>query len=84
MEADIIFRLPSPEYAPITVCYEIAGTAINGIDYEEIPDCVTFEEGADSAVIHINAYHDGIIEGEETIELIIENTLGCIVRYDTV
>ncbi len=27
VEADIIFRLPNPEYAPITVCYEITGTA---------------------------------------------------------
>ena len=84
MEADIIFHLLNPEYAPITVCYEITGTATNYVDYGEIPDCVTFEEGADSALIHINAYHDGIIEGEETIILIIENTLGCIVRYDTV
>jgi hypothetical protein len=84
VEADVIFRLPNPDYAPVTVCYEIGGTAVNGIDYEEIPDCVTFEEGEDSAYFHINAFKDGIIEGEETIELIIENTLGCIVRYDTV
>ncbi len=54
------------------------------VDYEEIPDCVTFEEDQDTAIIHINPFKDGIIEGEETIILIIENTLGCIVRYDTV
>ncbi|MCD4682649.1 MAG: gliding motility-associated C-terminal domain-containing protein [Bacteroidales bacterium] len=84
VEADIIFHLPNPQYAPITVCYEIGGTAINGVDYEEIDDCITFEEGQDTAVIHIFPYKDGIIEGEEDIVLIIENTLGCIVRYDTV
>ncbi|MCD4695432.1 MAG: choice-of-anchor L domain-containing protein [Bacteroidales bacterium] len=84
VEADIIFWIPNPGYAPVTVCYEIGGTAINGIDYEGIPDCVTFEEGEDTAYIHVYPYKDGIIEGEETIELIIENTLGCIIRYDTV
>lgn len=84
VEADIIFRLPNPDYAPITVCYEITGTATNMIDYDTIPNCITFEEGQDSAVIHVEPYKDGILEGEETIILIIENTLGCIVRYDTV
>jgi hypothetical protein len=84
VEADVVFRLPNPEYAPITVCYEIGGTAINGIDYEEIENCITFEEGEDSVSFHIVPLYDGIIEGEETIRLIIENTLGCIVRYDTV
>jgi gliding motility-associated-like protein len=84
VEADIIFILPNPDYAPITVCYEIIGTATNGTDYEEIDNCVTFEEGEDSAFIHVVPLKDGIIEGEETIILIIENTLGCIVRYDTV
>jgi gliding motility-associated-like protein len=84
VEADIIFILPNPDYAPITVCYEITGTAINGVDYEEIDNCVTFEDGEDSAIIHVVPLKDGLIEGPETIRLIIENTLGCIVRYDTV
>ena len=84
VEADIIFILPNPDYAPITVCFEITGTAVNGEDYELIDNCVTFEEGEDSAMIHVVPLKDGIIEGPETIRLIIENTLGCIVRYDTV
>jgi hypothetical protein len=84
VEADVVFRLPNPEYAPITICYEITGTASNGADYEWIDNCVTFEEGEDSVSFHIVPLYDGIIEGEETIVLIIENTLGCIVRYDTV
>lgn len=84
VEADIIFRLPNPDYAPITVCFEITGTATNGVDYEEIDPCITFEEGEDSVAVHIVPIKDGILEGEENIVLIIENTLGCIVRYDTV
>ncbi|HPE55055.1 MAG TPA: choice-of-anchor L domain-containing protein [Bacteroidales bacterium] len=84
VEADIIFELPDPSYAPITVCFEIEGTASNGIDYEFIENCVTFEEGEDSVAIHVVPLKDDQIEGEETIIFIIENTLGCIVRYDTV
>ena len=83
VEGDLIFKLPSPEYSPVTICYEISGTAINGIDYEWIDNCISFEEGQDSAVIHINPMYDGIIEGDETIILIIENTLGCSTTYDT-
>ncbi|MBN2173375.1 MAG: gliding motility-associated C-terminal domain-containing protein [Bacteroidales bacterium] len=84
IEADIIFTLPNESYAPLTVCFEITGSAIPGIDYEEIPDCITFEEGQMSDTIHVVPIADGIFEGEENIMLIIENTLGCIVRYDTV
>lgn len=84
VEADIIFRLPNPDYAPITVCFEIGGTATNGTDYEEIDNCITFEEGEDSVAVHVVPLKDTILEGEENIVLIIENTLGCIVRYDTV
>jgi hypothetical protein len=84
VEADLVFKLPSAEYAPVTICYEISGTALNGIDYEEIDQCITFEEGEDSAVMHVTPIQDGVIEGDETIRLIIVNTLGCIVRHDTV
>jgi gliding motility-associated-like protein len=89
VEADIIFKLPNPEYAPITVYFEVEGTADPGAypdgDFEEeIPTSITFEEDTDTAVIHVAPVKDGIIEGEETLILIIENTLGCIVRYDTV
>jgi gliding motility-associated-like protein len=84
VEADIIFVLPNASYAPITVCFDIGGTAINGVDYELIENCVTFEEGQDSAIIHVVPVKDGQIEGPETIQLIITNELGCIVRYDTV
>lgn len=89
VEADIIFKLPNPEYAPVTVYFEVGGTANPGAypdgDFEEeIPTFITFEEDTDTAVIHVAPVKDGIVEGEETLVLIIENTLGCIVRYDTV
>jgi hypothetical protein len=82
--ADLVFKLPGVEYAPVTICFEITGTAINGIDYEEIYNCITFDEGEDSAVIHVTPLQDEILEDDETIILIVENTLGCFIRYDTV
>ena len=84
VEADLIFRLSSSAYAPVTVCFDIEGTAINGIDYEWIDNCISFEEGQDSVAIHMIPIKDDVIEGEETIVLIIENDLGCNVHYDTV
>jgi hypothetical protein len=77
VEADLVFHLANPEYTPVTICYSIEGTATNGADYEELENCITFEEGEDSAVIHITPIYDGLIEGDETIVLIIENTLAC-------
>ncbi|MBC8490212.1 MAG: choice-of-anchor L domain-containing protein, partial [Bacteroidetes bacterium] len=84
VEADIIFKLPNASYAPITVYFEVTGSATNGVDYDTIPDHITFEEGEDTAYIHVIPFKDGLIEGEEDIVIIIENTLGCVVRYDTV
>ncbi|MEZ5083374.1 MAG: choice-of-anchor L domain-containing protein [Bacteroidales bacterium] len=90
VEADIIFTLPSAAYAPITVYFDLSEStaypaAFPPGDFEEaIPDSVVFEDGFDSVAIHINPVYDGLIEGEETLRLIIENTLGCIVRWDTV
>jgi gliding motility-associated-like protein len=84
VEADITFKLPNKSYAPITVTYEITGSATNGVDYETIPDTIFIPEGEDSASIHVVPVQDGIIEGDEEIILILKNELGCIIRYDTV
>lgn len=84
VEADIIFKIPASGWAPYTVHYEIQGTAINGVDYEEIPDSVYIPAGQDSGYIHIEPFYDGIVEGDETIVFIIENTLGCTTKWDTV
>jgi len=84
VEADIVFNLPNTSYSPITITYEITGTATNGIDYETIPPFITIPEGEDSASIHIVPLQDGIEEGDEDIVIILKNELGCQIRYDTV
>lgn len=97
VEADIVFRLPNDSYAPITINFEITegpgyatnGPQFSGGDYTDengdaINPFVTFEEGEDSLSIHIVAIQDNIPEGEEIIEFIISNELGCETWYDTV
>lgn len=80
---NVLVRLPDTSYAPVTIYYEIAGTAINGIDYEELTGYITFGAGQDSASFQINTFKDGIVEGDETIELIFVDSLSYSVIYDT-
>ncbi len=85
VEADITFKLPNKSYAPITITYEITGAALNGIDYETIPDFIFIPEGEDSASIHVVPLQDDDDnEGPEELILILKNELGCTIRYDTV
>jgi hypothetical protein len=82
--ANIIFHLQNPDYSPVTVYYDIQGSAGNGTDYEYIDAGIYFAEGEDTAILHITPFQDDVIEGDETIRLIIFNTLGGIMIYDTV
>ncbi|MFU8844981.1 MAG: choice-of-anchor L domain-containing protein [Bacteroidales bacterium] len=84
VSGEVIFRLPHAGYSPYTLCFDIQGTATNGVDYEYIDNCVTFQAGYDTASIKIVPLYDGLIEGLESIILIPENTMGCVVRYDTI
>lgn len=65
-----------------TVHFEMSGDAINGFDYDEVPDSLTLEAGVFSDTIFINPYVDGIDENPETVEmLIIYET--CSGQFDT-
>lgn len=54
-----------------TVHFELTGTAINGIDYDEVPDSLTLASGILTDTIYINPYVDGIDENPETVEMLI-------------
>jgi hypothetical protein len=82
--AEVIMHLPNAGYAPTTIFFDIQGTAVNGVDYEWIDNWIVFEEGHETASVSIVPLGDGIIEGDETVILIIENSLGCLTRYDTI
>ncbi|BAY20462.1 putative peptidase [Calothrix sp. NIES-2100] len=53
----------------VTVNYTIAGTAINGTDYNKLTNSVTFAAGSSTALININSIDDPEFEGNETVVL---------------
>ncbi len=66
----------------LSICYQIGGTATNGIDYTDlsgspIGSCVTFLPGQDTVILSINPKWDGVFEPTETITLTIPQLLGC-------
>ena len=54
-----------PLYAYLT--YE--GTAVNGVDYDLLPDTIYFAPGVSSVSLFVNPIEDNIVEGMETLEL---------------
>lgn len=64
------------------ICFEIGGTAVNGVDYTDpygnpIDSCITFLPGQDSVVISIVAAWDGTAEPNENITFTIPWLVGC-------
>ncbi len=57
----------------IEVIFTIAGSASNGEDYEEITETLVIEAGEETATIPIVTIADGVAEGDETIDIVIEN-----------
>jgi|GEM_PF-1536724 subtilisin-like proprotein convertase family protein len=69
IQASFTFNLdtvyPQPTSIPITV----GGTATNGVDYAFIDSLVVIPAGQQSATIFLDAFSDGLSEGQETITL---------------
>jgi hypothetical protein len=51
----------------LTVTYTVAGTAVNGTDYQAIPVTVTFLAGQATADVFVIPTPDGVTEGAETV-----------------
>lgn len=56
------------------VNYTIGGTATNGVDYTTIPDSILIPVGTDSVSLVIDPILDGISEGNEYLQLIVETS----------
>jgi gliding motility-associated-like protein len=54
----------------LTIHYDLGGTAVNGVHYEEVPDSVVFEIGQDTVEIVIIPTEDYFADGE-TVEVTI-------------
>jgi len=74
IQASFTFQLDSVYTYDIPINYEILGTAINGVDYDQIDNNIVIAAGQTSATIIINSFADGLTEGQETIYLVYEPT----------
>ncbi len=75
------FVLENPSLNNRWINYTIGGSAINGTDYQTIPDSLLMPMGSDSVGFYITPIADGLVEGTEYVELIIK-TSDC--SYDTI
>ena len=71
--ADVIFTRPAAELDDtLYINYNIAGDAVEGVDYDFLPDTIIFLPGQDSVVITLDPYLDSIAEGFESVIITVE------------
>ncbi len=75
-----INEVPSGE--PLVIDYLIAGSATNGVDYEEISNQLTIPAGDSVGMITIVPIHDAVFESLESVVLYLYNPQSGFV-YDT-
>ncbi len=63
--------------APLTVPVNVSGTAIEGVDYSNIANSVTFPAGQSSVQFTFNTIADVLVEGVETVILSFPITDPC-------
>ncbi|HPE56828.1 MAG TPA: choice-of-anchor L domain-containing protein [Bacteroidales bacterium] len=89
-EAEIKFKLPDSDFSPIAIYFDFSESTANPHAYPagdfniEIPDEIIIEQGEDSVTVIISPAKDGLVEGNETLKIIIDYTLTCNPKYDTI
>ncbi len=68
----VVLSFNVPQNVNRTIPYNVLGTAINGIDYQNLSGSITIPSGQSSAQINIIPIADNTNEGSETIILEIE------------
>lgn len=63
--------------APMTIPVNTSGTAIEGTDYSNIPNTVTFPAGQNQIQFTFNALTDGLVENEESVIIEFQLTDPC-------
>lgn len=71
-DAILNFQIPQPATTATQICYQIAGSAINGTDYNFIDTCVTIAAGAQSAQLVITPIETGVPGGVQTVQIVLE------------
>ncbi|NBC05902.1 MAG: hypothetical protein GVY26_01765, partial [Bacteroidetes bacterium] len=71
-EATVSFKLPTPAESDVTIDYTTFGEAVEGIDYNELPDPLVIPAGDTLISIPITAFPDDLVEGTESLFLDIQ------------
>ncbi|NRA13761.1 MAG: proprotein convertase P-domain-containing protein, partial [Crocinitomicaceae bacterium] len=69
IQASFTFELDAPQLTDYIIPLTVGGTALNGVDYQFLDPEIIVPAGQLSATIIIDAYSDGLTEGQETIDL---------------
>lgn len=80
--ATVMFELSEMADEDYWMPIDIGGSAINGVDYLEIPDSIFFPLGYKQAEVEIIPFEDNIAEWTETVHLIYNSSL-CGINMDT-
>lgn len=82
VQASFTFNLDAAYPINTSIPFQVGGTAIEGVDYQNLDASLIIPAGQTSGTIFINAIADGLTEGQESIDLIYQNsTCG---TYDTI
>ncbi|MCC6463667.1 MAG: choice-of-anchor L domain-containing protein, partial [Saprospiraceae bacterium] len=68
---------------PITVGYTIGGTATPGDDYAPLPTTIVIPAGQTEILVPVSVFSDLILEGQETITILLSNPCNCSLQEMT-
>ena len=72
-DANFYFTRPEGDVADtLIINYEIGGQAIEGTDYNFLPDTIIFLPGQDSVTVNLSPVQDGLNEGFESVTISVE------------
>lgn len=77
LPGQFIFSRPLAAATPLTIHYQIAGTAVNGTDYTQIPDSVVIPPNQTSATVNIFGIPVTPPTGPVTVKLLIYSPYFC-------
>lgn len=62
---------------PLVIPIVVSGSAINGTDYVQLPDFVTFPAGQNTTTLIVDPIYDGITEGVEQVIVTVPLNIPC-------
>lgn len=77
-QADIIFTRPIDQAdTAMTVTYTLGGNAIEGVNFEPLPDPIQFQPGEDSIIVSLIPIQDGVNTGTDSVIITVQIVNQC-------